>query len=823
MARIYQPTEYGSQYQGSAKEKGFDPVQALDQSKAIKERARQKLENIQNLARSSEIQGNLDRATVQGNQVITKAKFDGKWNAVQGFLKLSQAGIKLYETLEDDKKQKQKEAATLDSLGWGVDPVDNTEIIKNNNDDNQLVQSESKAINETSSELLNEGGVENAGISNQLQESSTYNLTKNVKSDVFSARGIHQAYLAERFREIPDDKKPRTLAEAQILVRQFNRDFFKETGLLDERFKDLILEELAPTMNANSANFITNAVNAGIKADQSANLNEAQSFVSITLDTNKDAQEIWTLISERYAFGNVGFEGFSEASNAAALEQILKEASEMGADGRTLITELRNVLQRKGVKGTELEKKFDHLFDKYEDEVDTKAIQDFNRNEGLAKIKNKKIVDEYYKNPSFDNKKKAIKALKEIGTEESTLLANKLLQTGFGYDPNKATELLELQAKGEEIDPVVLTNLLDEQIISQEEYNQIKEGGPYRASKKLIDTELDKLDPTFEAALLKGIPQPELTAEMEMQAGIRMISLKADIKNAVLAEVKVKPGLVNDKFELAKTIQEKTDYFLKQPQYQADVSPKDGLIFPNKFNTAAPYNVVGKKGVQDFSQLTYTQLFDERSDISRAEIDATKDYILTKNELKVASERFLLDGTFSENLVKFANELGLGPRAFLNSQLKVRLGKNIKDLVKLNNSEPIEYTFNTAENTFKFLVSESGLPFNGAGFLAANFEANNKLNQRGKNGVISYAPWQNSPSRLVAIEKHFGKKASEITNTEQLSYMIKEMKEQFPDVYKVFMNPNATNSALIAASAQYFGTMKGTTLNRANVLVGNPQ
>ena len=93
---------------------------------------------------------------------------------------------------------------------------------------------------------------------------------------------------------------------------------------------------------------------------------------------------------------------------------------------------------------------------------------------------------------------------------------------------------------------------------------------------------------------------------------------------------------------LTKTIQTKTEYVLEQPQYQADKSPKDGLIFPNKFVTAAPYNVVGKKGVQDFSQLTYTQLFDERSDISRAEIDATKDYILTKNELKVASERFFI-------------------------------------------------------------------------------------------------------------------------------------------------------------------------------------
>ena len=60
---------------------------------------------------------------------------------------------------------------------------------------------------------------------------------------------------------------------------------------------------------------------------------------------------------------------------------------------------------------------------------------------------------------------------------------------------------------------------------------------------------------TLSSSILKGIPQEELTAEMEMQAGIRMISLKADIKNLVLAEVRVKPGLVNDKFELAKTIQ----------------------------------------------------------------------------------------------------------------------------------------------------------------------------------------------------------------------------------------------------------------------------
>ena len=819
MARIYQPTEYGSSFQGSAREEQFSPVQPFDQSQAIKKRAQDKVENIKNLARASEIQANLDRATLAGNQQIAKAQFEGKWKVVQGILSLTKTGIEAYSTIKADQEKRNEEAQILDSLGWGVETP---ETKTDDNDDDVYVTSESKSINETTKELIDEGTVESVGLANQLQESSTYNLTKTIKSNVYEAKAIHELFLIERLKNIPDNEKPRTDAEAITLLRSLNREFFRETGLLDSRLKNLILKELSPTMVENSKQYIRKLVTSGIKADQEANLEEAKSFVSIQLDSNKSAEEIWGLVSERFANGNVGFVGYSDASNKAALIQILEEASLMGHDGSKLITALRGVQKRLGVKGTELEKTYDHIFDQYEDKVTTNAIKDFNESQSLAKIKNKKIVDNYYDDPTFENKQKAIKALKETQTPESLALANKLLQTGFGYDPNKALELLEQQAAGTEIDPILLTQLLDEQTISQEEYNQIKEGGPYRASKKIIDTELNKLNDVFVAALLKGVPKQDQTSELQTQAGVRMISLKQDIKDAVMAEVRVTPGLVNDKFELAKIIDKQQEYFLNQPQYKADKDPDKGLIFPSDFQTAAPYNVVGKKGVQDFSQLTYNELFVDRTDL-RAEINATKDYLLTKNELQAASERYLLDGSFSENLTKFANELGLSEKAFLNSQLKVRLGKDLKALQKLNNSEPFEYTFNTVENTQKYFVTETGLPFNTAGFLAANLEANNKNNERGESGLISYTAWHDSPSRLVAIENHFGKKAKQLTEAEQLSYMIKEMKEQFPDVYRVFINPNATNSALIAASAQYFGTMRGTTLDKANALIEGPQ
>ena len=160
MARIYQPTEYGSSFQGSAREEQFSPVQPFDQSEAIKKRAQDKIDNIKNLARASEIQANLDRATLAGNQQIAKAQFEGKWKVVQGILSLTKTGIEAYSTIKADQEKRTEEAQVLDSLGWGVETPE-TKI--DDNDDDVYVTSESKSINETTKELIDEGTVESVG------------------------------------------------------------------------------------------------------------------------------------------------------------------------------------------------------------------------------------------------------------------------------------------------------------------------------------------------------------------------------------------------------------------------------------------------------------------------------------------------------------------------------------------------------------------------------------------------------------------------------------------------------------------------------------
>ena len=72
-------------------------------------------------------------------------------------------------------------------------------------------------------------------------------------------------------------------------------------------------------------------------------------------------------------------------------------------------------------------------------------------------------------------------------------------------------------------------------------------------------------------------------------------------------------------------------------------------------------------------------------------------------------------------------------------------------------------------------------------------------------GLVSWASWSDDPARLGAIEEHYGKKIDEITEREQLVWMLKEMKQSYPSAYSVFTNPKATDEDLKKASYTYWG------------------
>ena len=162
--RIYTPTEYGSSYSGSAKEVGFQKIEALDQSKAIKNRAQQNVDNITALATAAERQGNLDAQTLKANQGIQSAQFNANWATVKGLLSLTKTGLQAAELA-----QEQKEAFNMATeVGFQTEAQIKTSAIED-----VQIKAENKAINETNNDLVKEGGIDNKAIGHQLKENST--------------------------------------------------------------------------------------------------------------------------------------------------------------------------------------------------------------------------------------------------------------------------------------------------------------------------------------------------------------------------------------------------------------------------------------------------------------------------------------------------------------------------------------------------------------------------------------------------------------------------------------------------------------------------
>jgi len=189
-------------------------------------------------------------------------------------------------------------------------------------------------------------------------------------------------------------------------------------------------------------------------------------------------------------------------------------------------------------------------------------------------------------------------------------------------------------------------------------------------------------------------------------------------------------------------------------------------------------------------------------------MNPNKDYFFSEEQLKVEVQKYISDIP-STRLTKLAAGMGYTPKAFINAQMRLRGERNINELIKSGDIKPIEapQNFDGVNSGFKYLIKEGGLPLKGSAYLASTIQSLKgwDFNLEDK-GQLSCAPWMDTPVRLAALEKHYGKKVNQITCREQLSYMIQEMKTSFPDSYRIFMDPNATKSALTKATYMYFGS-----------------
>ena len=101
-----------------------------------------------------------------------------------------------------------------------------------------------------------------------------------------------------------------------------------------------------------------------------------------------------------------------------------------------------------------------------------------------------------------------------------------------------------------------------------------------------------------------------------------------------------------------------------------------------------------------------------------------------------------------------------------------------------------------------------GFPSKGAAYLAGNIQQESGWYGQRKpwddvgapaGGLVSWRA-----ERLRAIEAKYGKPISQITDAQQLEYLHDEMRRNYPNAYRIFMNPLATDRQLRRASFEFW-------------------
>lgn len=814
MPRNYQRADYDTSFQGSQQAIGFDPVRAFDDSNVHKQRAQEQIQNIQTLARGAARQAQLDMATLQADQAASSAKFA----TLKGILALSSTAMQGYQEIQKVKEQRANEDALLESIGWGEEPVAPTPQEKvDAAQQHTAVAAEASGTAKVAEEYKQQGTLNGASVAHALQQSTAYQLLTGIDGNGYTAAANHGIFLAEALRSLPPEAQPKSAADAQVLMRELNRQFLRGSGMINAPREQLL--RLAQTMQGNTQNSLVSLVNSTIKAEQANNQELAKGFVSSLTESGASPEEVWAKASERYAFGNLGYTGHSAASNVAALEDVLQNYAEVG--DTAAINAMRNVLQVPGQAGTELGKKYDHIFDKYETAARKGAIENYNLNNAEKGIEMKKSLEFFYNDPTPENRQKAVQILRGLGTEDALKEAERLSANGLNYDPQKKFELMELQQKGIAIPEDTLQQLVREGTISAEEYKQFSTSGPEKAGLKVVDSYLKDVSGGLKTAMQGDVPSANLTATVKTELAIRHQMLMEDLRRSVSAEVKANPALANDMVELSRVVEAKAKFLMSQPQYTLKMDAKKGPYFTGEISADKRLaRITVAPGVQDFTKLAPEQLFTPSSPYPRTEMDATKDRFLPVAELKADVKR-VLEGKDPSNKARLlAKHLGLSSTAFIEGQLGVNglpsLGtlRQGPDAMKALNSL---HNIPSASEGMKVLRS-MGFPAKGAAYLAGNIQQEsgwNGLRRWGEvagdgsdanGGLISWMDdAQRNHYRLRQAERHFGKPIDQVPESDQLAYMVMEMKKRNPSAYRTFMDPNADEGALERASLAYWG------------------
>ena len=803
----------------------------------------------------------LEMSHLKASHSVANARTKVIGSAIQGLLSFGGSVLKYSQQMDAIEKQQEAEQAeqmktdALNGAFFGDNFFEPTEAEVEETDAvgdviNSGVQAEATALGDSAAELRSTGVPLDKYEAEQLESMSTWNNLASIRGNVHEAKMMYPAFLAEA----KANGLIRPGAQGMQDIQNLNRKFADATGITAAAAANpkFVADNFTRAANGIAMNTLTSIASEGaaeIKAAREAKVasNIAANFAGLSPHSSMaEVGAAFDAANRETVNGQYGGR-MSAASTFATTKAVAKELADAGRTSELL--KLKSHAPNPNTPNLTLGKQYGDLLDKEILRSRQQARTQYNLGKGELNMQAEQIVNDYWRNPSPENLRRVEAQLRTINTDSSRRLADKLVQNGYDYDPSVARDIAAKRGTAQEYSLQEIQDLGSKGIISSSELKQAIKSAPDAKVQAQIKEAIKTYKPG--KGLTNNVVAGESGKIFPYQTKYASPAFKQELKikearfNIELS--KRLQGILRDNSNLDVTSQEfqdivtkESEYLMKQDRFQITYKSGQGYSFGEDTTVQSDYleKVTIAPGKQTFYGRTATDIF-KTARISKAMVDPTVDQILTPEEIEADSKAILDGGKVSKRTNDWAHALGMSQKDFVNSQ---RLEKGLPNVDQLRqevyaSSDQVSYYKGASpDGDIKDhregmrALRALGMPLRGAAYMSSAIKhesnwhgtrqwgevAGDGTNRNG--GLLSWASWAGNSARLGNIERYFGgRNIAQISEQEQLQFLMHELKTSYPRQYDVFMDPGASKDDLRWATWEYIKWDKRYTGNRWTV------
>ena len=640
-------------------------------------------------------------------------------------------------------------------------------------------------------------------------------------------------------------------------IQNLNRKFADATGLTAAARANpkFVAQNFSRAANGVAMNVLSNIASEGaaeIKAarEQKVASNIAANFAGLSQHSSAaDIGAAFDAANLEVVNGRYGGR-MSGASTFATTKSVAKELADAGRTAELI--KLKGHAPNPNTPNLTLGKQYGDLLDAEILRSRSQARTQYNLGKGELNMRAEQIVNDYWQDPSPENLRKVESQLRNINTASSRRLADSLVQHGYDYDPSVARDIASRRGTANEASMAEIKDLASKGVISASEATTALKFAPdaktsaqikdamrlYQPGKSIVENVVAAEEGSRARAYNPSQASPAFKKELRLQEKRFEIELGRRLQGVL----RDNPDMDIESQEFQDIIEKESKYLQQQARFQIQYQSDKGYSFGTENVSEATGQLIDKititPGVQNVYGITATQVFKDAG-IPKAMIDPTRDQILTPSEIEASSDAILQGGKVDKRVNDWAAALGMSHKDFINSQRLERGLPNIDQLKQefYAGGDQVSYYKGASPNgdikdhrEGMRALQSLGMPARGAAYMSSAIKhesnwhgtrqwgevAGDGTNRNG--GLLSWASWEGNSARLGNIERYFGgRNIAQISEQEQLQFLMHELKTSYPQQYAVFMNPNASSADLQWATWNYIRWDKQYTGNRWTV------